>query len=278
RAIEEDRMGQPSNRTIVGVGILLFTGVLMGVGIHHLVSTGTCSSTGYAANYGPVPYCPSGTGWWIGFLMIGIFGGIAGGIVAGGSSAALINGSIFTAIGVGSLTVAFDKHASSKVFAGVFGGCFAVVGGIILMFVLASALRSAQPSSRKSSGARRTGSTPIGGQMTSAFGAPQSAGSSAASAFGTSGKDVDPILGAYAAGHSGGADTGLAGTGLSSSSVADSGLGTLSGGGAAVAPPASWGGEAGSAVDSLSQLADLHQAGALTDAEFAREKAKILGS
>ena len=45
-------MGQPSNRTIVGVGILLFTGVLMGVGIHHLISTGTCSSTGYSGTMG----------------------------------------------------------------------------------------------------------------------------------------------------------------------------------------------------------------------------------
>ncbi len=83
---QEDGMGQPSNRTIVGVAILLFTAVLMGVGIHHLVNTGTCSSTGYAANYGPVPYCPSGTGWWMAFLFIGIIGGIVGGALAGGST------------------------------------------------------------------------------------------------------------------------------------------------------------------------------------------------
>ena len=251
-------MGQPSNRTIVGVAILLFTSVLMGVGIHHLVSTGTCSSTGYSGDYGPVPYCPSGTGWWIGFLMIGIFGGILGGFMAGGSTAGLINGSIFTAIGVGSLTVVLDKHASSKGFAAVFGGCFAVVGGIILLFVLASVLRSASPASRQASGARRAGK-PITRQ-TSAFGT-TGAGASAASVFGTSDKDADPIMGAYAGVHSGAPNTGL-----SSSSVADSGLGSASAG------------DVGSNLDSLSKLADMHKAGALTDDEFAREKAKLLGS
>ncbi len=244
-------MGQPSNRTIVGVGILLFTGVLMGVGIHHLVGTGTCSSTGYAANYGPVPYCPSGTGWWIGFLFIGIIGGIVGGFMAGGSTAGLINGAIFTAIGVGSFTVVFDKHASSKAFAAVFGGCFAVVGGIILLFVLASVFRSARPASAAVRSKPRTRSAP-GGAATSAFGRP--------------GNDADPIMGAYAAGHSGGATATLSGTGLSNSSVVDSGLGGVSAD------------ATGSGLDSLSKLADLHQSGALTDDEFAREKAKLLGS
>jgi hypothetical protein len=272
-------MGQPSNRTIAGVAILLFTAVLMGVGIHHLISTGTCSSTGYAANYGPVPYCPSGTGWWMAFLFIGIIGGIVGGFIAGGSTVGLINGSIFTAIGVGSFTVVFDKHASSKAFAGVFGGCFAVVGGIILMFVLASAFRSARTSSGRPRGTGPAGARLIGSRTTSAFGTPHTvgAGSSGTSAFGTSGKDVDPIMGAYAAGHGGGAEIGLPGSGLSNSGLAYSGLGSLSGGVGAATPP-STGGDAGSDLDSLSKLADLHKAGALTDDEFAREKAKLLGS
>jgi Short C-terminal domain len=259
----------------VGVGILLFTAVLMGVGIHHLVSTGTCSSTGYAANYGPVPYCPSGTGWWIAFLFIGIAGGIIGGFLAGGSTVGLINGTIFTAIGVGSVTVVFDKHASSKTFAGVFGGCFAVVGIIILMFALASAFRSARPSAGRPRGTGRAGSKLIASQTTSAFGTPQStsAASSGSSAFGASGKDVDPIMGAYVAGRSGGAS----GTGLSNSGLADSGLGSSSGVAGLTTPP-SQGSDMGSALDSLSKLADLHKAGALTDDEFAREKAKLLGS
>ena len=45
--------------------MLLFGAVALGVGMHHLVATGTCSSTGYSSHYGPVPYCPKGTGWWI---------------------------------------------------------------------------------------------------------------------------------------------------------------------------------------------------------------------
>jgi hypothetical protein len=43
------------------------------------------------------------------------------------------------------------------------------------------------------------------------------------------------------------------------------------------APPAG-GGAPASAADQLSQLAELHQRGALTDEEFAAAKTKILGS
>jgi hypothetical protein len=68
---------------IVGVALLLFSAVLLGVGIHHLVATGTCSSTGYSSNYGPVPYCPSGTGWWFAFVFGGIIGSLIGALMAG---------------------------------------------------------------------------------------------------------------------------------------------------------------------------------------------------
>ena len=63
---------------IAGGALLLFSAVLLGVGIHHLVATGTCSSTGYSGNYGPVPYCPSGTGWWFAFVFGGIIGCLIG--------------------------------------------------------------------------------------------------------------------------------------------------------------------------------------------------------
>jgi hypothetical protein len=254
-------MGTPSNRTIIGVSILLFTCVLAGVGIHHLVRTGTCSSTGYASDYGPVPYCPSGTGWWIGFLMLGIFGSIIGGFMAGGSTVGLINGGIFSAIGFGSLSVIFDKHASSKAFAGVFGGCFALVGGTILAVVLVSAFRS------MTSGSRRPGSHPSrSSRTTSAFGTQRADGDiSTSSAFGKPDSDIDPILGAYAA-SSRRAETGIGGfAGLSTTSAPS-------------ATPASKSSDVGTALDSLSKLSDLHKSGALTDEEFAREKAKLLGS
>src|SRR5437763_17025939 len=101
---------QPSTRTIIGVGILLFGAILFGVGLHHMIATGTCSSTGYSSNLGPVPHCPKGTGYWFAFLFGGVFMVVIGGLVSGGSSAILIVPSIFLAIGIGSLTVAFDSH------------------------------------------------------------------------------------------------------------------------------------------------------------------------
>jgi len=158
---------RPSTSTIIGVAILLFGAVLLGVGMHHLVATGTCSSTGYSANFGPVPHCPKGTGWWILFLIGGIFLVIIGGFVARGPSAALIVPAIFGAIGVGSLTVAFQAHVSSgtKTFALIFGGAFAVCGLIPALVIIGSSIsrmRSsprAGPRSPSSVGAARERST-----------------------------------------------------------------------------------------------------------------------
>ncbi len=242
---------------------MLFSSVLLGVGIHHLVATGTCSSTGYSGNYGPVPYCPSGTGWWMLFLFAGIIGAIVGGFVSDASSVGLINGGIFTAIGLGSLSLLFDSStgSSTKVFAGIFGGCFAVAGLGIDAVMLAGAVRgmSSSTGSSSRSGAKSHVSNLGGLGTTSAFGAPQStlAGNSGASAFGTQDKNTDPILGAYAA--SSAATVTPASTGLSGSIGAS--------------PPS-----VGANLDSIAKLAELHKRGALTDEEFAREKAKLLGT
>jgi len=241
--------------------VVLFSGVLLGVGIHHLVATGTCSSTGYAGNYGPVPYCPSGTGWWMLFLFAGIIGGIVGGFVSGGSSVGLINGGIFTAIGFGALSLLFDSSASSgtQVFAGIFGGCFAVAGLAIDGFVLAGAFRQMGSSSGRSKRSRGGSSLTAfgGGGTTSAFGTPQSTVTSAtgSSAFGKPDKDADPILGAYAA---------------SSASATASAIGLSGSTGGSPSMSAD--------LDSIAKLAELHKKGALTDEEFAREKAKLLGT
>jgi hypothetical protein len=107
---------QPSNLRIAGVALLLFSGVLLGVGIHHLIATGTCSSTGYSANYGPVPTCPSGTGWWFAFVFGGVIGGLIGALMAG--SLGLVFAGLFGAIGFGALSILFDSHTQSgeKVF------------------------------------------------------------------------------------------------------------------------------------------------------------------
>jgi hypothetical protein len=121
---------QPSNRTIIGIGVLLFGAILFGVGLHHMVATGTCSSTGYSANYGPVPHCPKGTGWWFLFLFGGVFMVVIGALVSGGSSVLLLIPTLFSAIGIGALTVGFDKHAAhgSKTFGYIFGGAFTAMG------------------------------------------------------------------------------------------------------------------------------------------------------
>jgi hypothetical protein len=122
-------MSGPSNRTIVGVGILLFGAVLLGVGIHHLIATGSCSSTGYSS-YGPVKRCPAGTGWWFAFLFGGIILCVIGAFTASSGTVVLIIPAIFTAIGLGSMSIVLDSRASSgsKIFGLVFGGAFAAIG------------------------------------------------------------------------------------------------------------------------------------------------------
>src|SRR5437899_1054604 len=131
---------QLSTVRIVGVALLLFSGVILGVGIHHIVATGTCSSTGYSANYGPVPHCPSGTGAWFGFVFGGIIGALVGSMMAG--SVALVFASVFGGIGFGALSLLFDSHVSSSthIFAAAFGGSFAVVSVIAWIAVLGAAL------------------------------------------------------------------------------------------------------------------------------------------
>jgi hypothetical protein len=240
---------QPSNRTIVGVAVLLFGAVLLGVGIHHLIATGTCSSTGYSADYGPVPTCPSGTGWWMMFLFVGIFAGLFGGLAAGASSPGLIIGAIFSGIGFGSLSILLDSHASSgsQTFGALFGGLFALFGAIGLIATVAASLGSLRRSSLRPTG----------------LGAAAVFGGAAASAFGRSrSKEIDPILGAWAASRA-------AATPTAPESPPTAGL-----------PPASPAAAPAAGTDRLDQvakLADLHQRGVLTDEEFAHEKAKILG-
>ncbi len=133
---------QPSGRTIVGVALMLFSSVLMGVGIHHLIATGTCSSNGYS-QYGPVQTCPAGTSAWFFFVFGGVIGNVIGTFVAGSPS--LIFATLFPAIGLGALTLNFDTHAASsaKTFGLLFGGGFLLAGVISAGALLGSALRGA---------------------------------------------------------------------------------------------------------------------------------------
>lgn len=234
---------QPSTRTIIGVAMLLFGAIILGVGMHHLVATGTCSSTGYSSSYGPVPYCPKGTGWWILFVIGGIFIAVIGGLVSGTTSALLIVPAVFSGIGIGALTIAFDSSASSstKTFAAIFGGAFAFFGLVPLIIWGISALRS--------SGARTPSST-----------------------FSPTALKSDPIMGAYTSGGTASATpTTLSGLGSFSTPAAAA---PPTGGMSAAAQPT--GAPGGDALDKLAKLAKLHEEGALTDDEFNRQKAKLL--
>lgn len=215
--------GQPSNLRIAGVALLLFSAVLLGVGIHHVLLTGTCSSTGYSAHYGPVPTCPSGTGAWFAFVFGGIIGAIAGALMAG--SSALVFAGVFGAIGLGSLSTLLNSGIPSgqKIFGAIFGGCFALVGAGAAAAVINSAW-SAVRSPNRASASKMPRPAPA-----TVFGTPE-----ASSAFGALSQQQDPILSAYEASRT--------------------------------AP-----------VQELTKLADLHQKGALTDVEFAKAKANLLG-
>jgi Short C-terminal domain len=240
-----------SNIRIIGVAVWLFFAILLGVGIHHMVSIGTCSSTGYSANYGPVPHCPAGTGWWFAFLFAGIFGCLAGAAMA--SNMGLVFAGIFGAIGVGALTLAFDSSAksSTQVFGGVFGGVFALVGLVALVVVLSSAVRSLLSLRTSTTGEVRHGKT-----KTTTKGGPTRPTSPSATAMGVPTPAYTPSSSPTSA------------TGASTLTP----LNLLPGLQAAAKASAS-----GDALDELSKLAELHQQGNLTDEEFASAKAKLLG-
>lgn len=229
---------QLSGMRIAGVALLLFSGVLLGVGIHHLLANGTCSSTGYAANLGPVPHCPSGEGWWFAFVFVGIIGCLAGAAMAG--SGALLCAGIFGAIGVGALTLVFDSHAASgsHVFGAAFGGVFALVGIVAAVVLLRGTVAALRP------GEMRYGKT-----KTAARGPGRPAPAVAASSMGM---PAPARAGPRAA-------------------AAPTPLGLVPG------LQAVRGAATDRAVDELSKLADLHQRGSLTDEEFANAKAKLLG-
>ena len=239
---------------IIGVGLVLFTAVLLGVGIHHLVATGTCSSTGYSANYGPVPHCPAGTGWWMAFVFAGIIGGIAGGLMAG--SLGLLFAGIFGGIGFGALSLVFDSNASSstQIFAAAFGGAFALVGVIAGVTVLVGALKSLASGiggggskqvryGKTKVSSRGSGSAPV----TPAFSTPSSSNLS----LNTTG-------------------SGSSSMGVPSPTPTPTPLNLIPGLQAARSAAT------GDAVDELSKLAALHERGGLTDEEFASAKAKLL--
>jgi hypothetical protein len=154
---------QPTNRAIAGVAVLLFALVLLGVGLHHIIVTGNCSSTGYNS-YGPVAHCPEGSGWWAGFLVGGIVLSIAGGLISGGSGPLLIAPAVFCAVGAGALSVQLDGSAGSdnKTFGLIFGGFFLAGGLIWLALMVRAALGGGAASPLAPLGTTPLGTTPLG--------------------------------------------------------------------------------------------------------------------
>ena len=234
---------KPSWIAIAGGALLLFSAVLLGVGIHHLVATGTCSSTGYSANYGPVPYCPSGTGWWFAFVFGGIFGCLIGAFMAGNGG--LIFAAIFGAIGFGALSLVLDSTArsSTKVFGAVFGGVFALVGVVAGLVLLGGAVTWLRQSVRprqvrygKTKTSARSSPTPASGSPEASMGVPSPATTVAPRSNGPALTPLNLVPGLQAV-RSAGTDRTL---------------------------------------DELSKLAALHERGGLTDEEFANAKSKLL--
>jgi hypothetical protein len=118
---------------LVGLGIGMFC-----LGIYHGFAHGSCSTTGYSGNYGPVPRCANGIGWWMLMLFAGLI--VAGvGAVLASSLGSLFVPLVFVAVGAPFVALALGNHgqlllnsssSTGKIFAGIFGGAF-VLSGLI---------------------------------------------------------------------------------------------------------------------------------------------------
>jgi hypothetical protein len=129
-------------KLILGLGLVGLGIGMLCLGVFHGFAHGSCSSTGYSRNYGPVPHCSKGTAWWMLMLMAGLV--VAGvGAVLARSVGSLMVPLVFVAIGAPFVALAFGSHgqlllnassSSGKIFAGVFGGCFVIAGLIWGLF------------------------------------------------------------------------------------------------------------------------------------------------
>ncbi len=269
-----------SNLKIAGVAVLLFFSVLLGVGIHHMISIGTCSSTGYSGNLGPVPYCPKGTGWWFLFLFAGIFGCLAGAGMAG--SVAMVFGGIFGAIGIGSFTILLDKHTAggSKAFGAIFGACFAIVGLIAWAAIIKNALTALRGPSPQSMAGPPSGivmARPAPSRLVPRTTAPPVGPThltppapSFESPFGAVQEQQDPIVAAWESAKAPSAPE-SAPAAPSAEPIIAANAQTLISGMKAIKQQV----DRDPAAE-LAKLGELHAKGVLTDAEFAAAKAKLL--
>ena len=131
-----------SYKSIVAVAVMLFASAMMGIGVHHLLDSGTCSTTGFT-RYGPAPPCTSSSVAWGIVMPVGLFVVIAAGAV-GAPNLFVLLGPLFLMFGLGALTVGSGTGSSGPppAFALIFGGCFAAAGAGLLAVPLWSALSS----------------------------------------------------------------------------------------------------------------------------------------
>ena len=135
--IRRERARSPLDlRLVLGLGLVGLGVGMLCLGIFHGFEHGSCSTTGYSRNYGPVPRCSKGIGWW----MLMLFAGLVvagGGAVLARSIGSLMVPLVFVAIGAPFIALALGNHgqllfssssSTGKIFAGVFGGCFVIAG------------------------------------------------------------------------------------------------------------------------------------------------------
>jgi len=132
----EPRQAPLSAKLVLGLGLVGLGIGMLCLGIFHGFAHGSCSTTGYAANYGPVQRCANGVGWWMLMLFAGLVVAGVGAVLARGVGQLLLP-LVFVAIGAPFVALAFGNHgqlllntssSTGKIFSGVFGGCFVVAG------------------------------------------------------------------------------------------------------------------------------------------------------
>jgi hypothetical protein len=148
-------VGVQSYKSIGAVAVILFASAMMGIGVHHLLDSGTCSTTGFT-RYGPAPRCSSSSTAWAIVLPIGVPVIIVAGTV-GAMSIFVVLGPLFVMFGLGALTVGSGGGSGvSSAFPLIFGGAFTLAGAGLLGVPACSALspsrRSKQPEGGRTGG------------------------------------------------------------------------------------------------------------------------------
>jgi hypothetical protein len=134
--VVEPRRSALNMRLVLGLALVGLGIGMLCLGIFHGFAHGSCSTTGYSRNYGPVPRCSSGIGWWMLMLMSGLV--VAGvGAVLARDVGPLLLPLVFVAIGAPFIALALGNHgqllfntsaSTGKIFSGAFGGCFVIAG------------------------------------------------------------------------------------------------------------------------------------------------------